>query len=351
MSIPRSVRAACVSTVAAIALLCVDVSAAPPDVEAAAQVLFEEGMALMDAGNYAEACPKLQQAQDLDPGMANQFRLGECYERLGKLASAWRNFTEVADAARAAGMKGREEQARERADALRGRLSMLIIKVPDEAAKVPGIEVRRNGEPVEPDAWGAKLPVDGGTVKVEASAPGREPWAVEVQVADEGVAVTVKVEPLPKPGSEPGPGAGPGPGPGGGPPGPGGGAPGAGPGADRPSGMSGQAIAGIVIGSVGIVAMGVGVGVGMAAGSSYDDSEAHCVDNFCTQEGLDIRDSARTQADVGTIVFVVGAAALVGGAVLWLTAPSGDDSEPAMAARTGLRFGVTPGGLTMGGAW
>ncbi len=57
---------------------------------AAAQVLFDDALKLTNAGRYAEACPKFKSAQDLDPGMATQFRLADCYEHIGKTASAWR---------------------------------------------------------------------------------------------------------------------------------------------------------------------------------------------------------------------------------------------------------------------
>src|SRR5689334_22228130 len=62
------------------------------DKAAAAQVLFDEGMRLMSRGDAREACPKLAEAQRLDPGMATQFRLAECYEKTGRRASAWALF-------------------------------------------------------------------------------------------------------------------------------------------------------------------------------------------------------------------------------------------------------------------
>ena len=74
-------------------------SDSPAD-KAAAQSLFEQAKRLMNEGNYAEACPKLEESQMLDKGMGTQFHLASCYEQIGRTASAWALFVEVAAAAR-----------------------------------------------------------------------------------------------------------------------------------------------------------------------------------------------------------------------------------------------------------
>lgn len=51
-----------------------------------ADVLFDEGTALMNAGKYAEACPKLEQSLKLDPGIGGMLWLADCYERAGRTA-------------------------------------------------------------------------------------------------------------------------------------------------------------------------------------------------------------------------------------------------------------------------
>src|SRR4051794_17555175 len=70
---------------------------------AAAQVLFDDAMQLVKKGKATEACPKLEESQRLDPAMATQFRLAECYQQTGRIASAWSVFIEVADSAKQAG--------------------------------------------------------------------------------------------------------------------------------------------------------------------------------------------------------------------------------------------------------
>ena len=61
--------------------------------------------------------------------MGTQFRLAECYEKLGSIASAYQQYMAVADAAKEANKKDRELVARKRADALEPRIARLTIVI------------------------------------------------------------------------------------------------------------------------------------------------------------------------------------------------------------------------------
>ncbi len=69
------------------------VSAAPAHAQAedraAARALFDEGRQLMAAERYDAACPKFEAARKLAQSTGVLLNLGECYERLGRTASAW----------------------------------------------------------------------------------------------------------------------------------------------------------------------------------------------------------------------------------------------------------------------
>src|SRR5215472_7885952 len=64
-----------------------------------AQTLFAQGRALMDAGRFAEACPKLAEAARLSPSGKYTLNLADCYEKNGQTASAYARYIEAADLA------------------------------------------------------------------------------------------------------------------------------------------------------------------------------------------------------------------------------------------------------------
>src|SRR5580698_8378696 len=79
-----------------------------PPARAAAAALFEDGRRLMGENKFAEACPKLEESQRLDPGMGTLYNLSVCFEAVGKIASAWVGFRDVAGQALASGQAQRE---------------------------------------------------------------------------------------------------------------------------------------------------------------------------------------------------------------------------------------------------
>src|SRR5258705_10086672 len=113
------------------------------ETEKEAQKFFIEGMKLMGKKQYAEACENLAKSQALDPGMGTQYRLAECYEKLGRLASAYQQYSSVADAARVANKPDRELVARRRAASLEARVAKLTILLPPTIATASGVEVTR----------------------------------------------------------------------------------------------------------------------------------------------------------------------------------------------------------------
>jgi len=149
-----------------------------------AQALFEEGRRLLDEGETAQACPKLAASSRLEPRVASKLSLASCYERLGRTASAWREYQEVAALAAKAGDSEwqREMYAIERVNALEKKLVRLTITV---AETTPGLVIQRNGETVLPAQLGVAVPVDPGELVISASAPGKATWTRTVKIAKE----------------------------------------------------------------------------------------------------------------------------------------------------------------------
>ena len=105
---------------------------------------------------------------------------------------------------------------------------------------------------------------------------------------------------------------------------------------------SSQGTIGLVLGGMGIAAMGVGGLLGLSARSTAN--AANCPNNLCaTQADVDQRASAVSRGNAATIVVGVGAAIAAGGVVVWLTAPHGTKSTGVTAV------GLSPAGLVLGG--
>lgn len=309
----------------------------PAEKKAAAQTLFDDARKLTADGKFAEACPKFVESVALDATMGTKFYLADCFEHIGKIASAWAYYVEVTDAARAVGMKDREAYAREHAEALLPKLSRLTIQVSAEARGAAGLSVTRDGLVINQAIWGTAVPVDPGDHVVSASAEGKAPWTERVEVKDPGQTVTIEVPALrdqPKDKSSPPPPPPPPP-----------------PIKVVPPPRSGstQRIAGVVVGVLGLGGIALGAGFGVRAiGKNSDSNEGgHCdAQSFCDSTGLTLRKESITAATISTVGFVAGGALLAGGVALLLTAPR---AAPKKAPSAGLVVG--PAGLSMIGRW
>lgn len=189
MKMPRIPCALVVSATLALSALSPPASAQPPP-ENAAQKAFDEGMRLLDQGKVADACPKLEESQRLDPAMGTQYRLAECWEKLGRTASAWALFRQVVSEAQAAGRDDRAATSATRATALESRLTRILIIVAP-SARVPGLVVRRDGAIVEEAQWGKGIAVDPGDHLISATAPGKKTWENQQQARSGTVEITV----------------------------------------------------------------------------------------------------------------------------------------------------------------
>jgi hypothetical protein len=304
---------------------------------ATAQALYDQGKALMKQSKYADACPKLEESQRLDPGSGTLLNLGDCYEHEGRTASAWSTFLEAAAAAKNSGNASREQVARDRAAAVAPKLSRIEIDVPD-ASRVAGLAVTRDDVAVGTPIWGSATPIDPGTHHVSAIAPNHERWDTDVVVLPGGktqsVAIPVLTESI-APVTVPTPTASV--------------APSAPnktePASDHGGGLGTQKALAIVAGGVGVVGVALGTVFGLRSKSKHDEAEAHCAGSLCRdQTGVDLKSQALSAGNVSTVGFAVGIAGLVGGAVLWFTAGGKSESTTALV-------GIGPGAVSVKGAW
>jgi hypothetical protein len=144
---------------------------------AAADALFREGRQLVADGRLGEGCARLQRSFDLRARIGVQANLADCYARLGKTATAWRLFQDAAAAAERRG-DPRAPLIRRRADELARALTRLVLVVED--AHRDGLVLRRDGEPIAPEDYGAELTLDPGEHRLEAMQPGRRSWSTRI---------------------------------------------------------------------------------------------------------------------------------------------------------------------------
>jgi hypothetical protein len=190
---PRSARARFLLHLAVASTFFVSVSRiAHAGDPAAAQALFDEAKQLTSNGFYREACPKLDESEKLDPGIGTEFHLADCWQHLGRTATAWALFRQVESEAHALGQPGRERVAHDRATALGAFVPKLVIDA-NATASTPGLTITRDGASVSREEWGAPIPVDPGTHVVAAQAPDKQPWDTRVEVAEGGATTRVDV--------------------------------------------------------------------------------------------------------------------------------------------------------------
>jgi serine/threonine-protein kinase len=288
---------------------------------AAGRLLFAEGRKLAAEGNFEAACPKFEESQRLLPGIGTLFNLADCWEHLGRTASAWSRFLDVAALAQRSHEYDRERVARERAAALEPKLARLTINV---AQPVEGLELRRSELVVGRALWGTPMPVDPGSYTIAASAPSKLGVSIEVQI-DPGEQEIVNVPALEAATPEP----------------------------PRPAPAPVQAQPVVkdtpppppppppeetpkqtttspwvyVLGGAGLAGIAVGTTFGLMAMSKNDEALETCTGgaqgNECrdaseAQSHADLVESAERARTISYVSFAIGGAALIGGGVLFV---------------------------------
>jgi hypothetical protein len=271
-----------------------------PQDSGAAEALFRDARQLALSGKIPEACVKFAESQRLDPRVGTLIYLATCHEQEGKTATAWAEFNDAIAQAHRAGLQDREAQARERAALVEQKLSYVVIQV--DAPEL-GVIVRIDGREIR--AFGTRLPLDPGSVAMDAGAPGKKPWRQSLVIPAgpseqtvriprlESEAALVPAAPVKPLRSPPPP--------------------------ESPTHGSTQRIAGAAVAGLGVAGIAVGAVFGFRAKSQYDAANGSCDGSYCTDEGLAGHDDANRSATVSTIAFGVGIAAIGVATVLILT--------------------------------
>lgn len=292
---------------------------------AAADALFNRGLADMEAGRFATACPAIGESYRLDPRGGTLFTLAECEAGAGKIATAiaryedYLQFFSRLTPEQQKKQLGREKIAMEQKRGLALEVPTLTLMLPPDAP--PNAHVLRDGVAFQRPALGIALPVDPGEHVIVLQIPGQPPSEQRISLAKRDKKTLEiklpKAAPPPKGVLEP-------------------------PGPPPATGSSGRRMAGYVLGGVGVASIVVGSVTGGLVFSKKGTITSNCQGADCNHTGLDAVNDAKALGLASTVTFLAGGAALVTGAVLVFTAPK------AARAKTGdvprwLRAGVTPG--------
>ncbi|MBK7581163.1 MAG: hypothetical protein IPI67_13225 [Myxococcales bacterium] len=308
---------------------------------ATADALFREARALMKQGDYVSACPKLADSQRLDPAAGTAINLGDCLEKLGKLADALQAHREALDMLQP-GDK-RIEPLKAQIATIERRAPKLTIKLAPGAP--PGVTVTRDGVLLGMGALGTALPANVGPHEVIVTAPGYSERRYAATLA-EGEAKTLEVsagEAVATPAAETSP-------------------------APPPRALLAMAPArddgpprGATQRTLGWVLMGagaVGLGVGVFELVQWQAADQRVKDECPVRpdgtygcgdlvKARADQDAARRDARISNAAFGVGAVAVVGGVVLLLTAPE----QKSGGLRVRASVATRAVGLSAEGTW
>lgn len=296
-----------------------------------ADALFKQGKKLMAEKKYADACEAFEHSMKLDPQIGTELNVGRCYEEWGKLGHALHSYQAAEKMAKDAG-DARAPKIHELVEQLDPQVPRLTIHVPKDADTS---SVRLDGAHV--DSFADAIVLDPGSHKVEyATASGKKKSRVvpverggsseiTLDLPAQHEAVDHEQQPHPPPPPPP-------------------------PVAETRDPGRGYRIGAYALGGVGVAAIGVSTYLTITAKSTYNDAlKSHCggMTNGCDDIGLRDTHDARHRANIGTIVFAAGAAAVAGGVVLYLVRPKAE--HPAEAVYVVPSVTPDAAGLVVGG--
>lgn len=300
---------------------------------AQAETLFRQGKDLLAHGKTAEACAAFDASQKLEPTIATTLNQASCREKNGQLATAWGLFLDAERQSRAAADDaGRKlhQVATDHATALERKLSTLTVAVPAEN-RVRGLEILRNGEPLDPGAWGKALPVDGGTYKITARAPGNAEWTSSITVAPERDVKTIETPKLKAVVADAAPHA----------------APASEPAAPRPTPRPSRVLP-IALGASAVALGAVALGFELSARSTYDKVGDPGNDTDAKREAVWHSANNRRYAAEG--LGLAGLACAGAAVFFFLHTPSAEEA-PQTALRLGPAVSPTQAGLVLTGGF
>jgi hypothetical protein len=150
----------------ALALFYIPATALAQDTAAKADLLFRSAVALMKEGNFASACPRIEESQQLDPRPGVLFTLADCLANAGRIGSALLRYE---DFLRSVAQLPASQQARQRdrikaAEEQHRRLLPLVptLTLVLDAGSPEPTTMQLDGQDLSRTRLGIPLPMDPG---------------------------------------------------------------------------------------------------------------------------------------------------------------------------------------------
>lgn len=318
------------SLVAAIAI-CGLATAAHAD---RAEQLFKKGKKLLAEKKYPEACTAFEQSDRLDPGIGAKLNVAKCYEDWGKLATAWRWYTDAEQMATSA-KDDRAKKIHALIEALDPGVPRLTVSLPPGAI-TDDLVVKLDGVELALAELGSERRVDPGLHQVDTVVGGATQSKVaSIERGDKvEISLAVPVRPRPRLPTEPAP-------------------------TPEDPRTRKRRLIGLGLSGAGGAAIGVAAIVTLRARGDFKHAlDEHCngANDMCDDIGQRATRGARRRANISTGITVGGVAAIATGLYLYFTASRGRTAERAQQANHALYFTPVVGGgdgtgLVLGGAF
>jgi len=277
---------------------------------AAAEELFRQGRVAAEKRDYLTACEKFRESNRLDSALGTLFNIADCEEKIGRLATSWTLFREVAQ--RLPADDERRAIALQRAQALEPRVPRLSVHLAP-TSRTDRV-VRRDGVVLGSASLDTWLPVDPGEHVVVVSAPGTESTSFAARVGEgERSRLDVRVGPPLSHAAAPGTGH------------------------TEPSAPRANHTAAYLLGGLGAAGLVTGIVAGVLVLDRKSTADKNCVDHVCNQLGYDAAQSGKTLGVVTTVGLITGAVGLGGATYLFLSAPSPSEKSHSSAYALGIR--------------
>ncbi|MGE0871074.1 MAG: PEGA domain-containing protein [Kofleriaceae bacterium] len=299
---------------------------------ASAEAAFKRAKQLAKDGRWEQACTLYEQSYREEPQLGALLNVANCHEKIGMLATAWDEFRQAAALAKRKD-DDRLRYATDRAARLADRVSRLKVVAAPKSPR--GLVVMRADVDIT-STLGTAVPLDPGDYAIKVSAPGFESWETTVSIKAGGETSQVALprlerrEPtapvaarLPKHTDER-PAVS----------------------FDRSPGSARRKLA-VGIGVVGLASLGVGTVFGLRAMERSGEAYELCPSRErCSYRAEAVIRDGKIDRRNANIALGLGAASVITGIVLWVTAPSARRIE-----RRSISFVPTHNGAAITGSF